>query len=151
MYGLLIPLFALCIPIIAVAGGLTVAVVRTFAQQRVAELAMKERIAAIEHGLDPGTLPPLPMVGDPSELRQEAMSPREQSRRTAQGLDIAAVITLSAGAGLALLLWVLPETREKSLWVIGVVPVFVGLGLGAAGAIVRRGLPPEPGPENAGG
>jgi len=143
MYGLLIPLFALCIPIIAVAGGLTVAVVRTFSQQRVAELAMRERIAAIEHGLDPATLPPLPRVGDPSELREEAMSPREQSRRTAQGLDIAAVITLSAGVGLTILLWVLPDARHESLWVIGVVPLFVGLGLGAAGAIVRRGMAPE--------
>ena len=143
MLGLLVPLFALAIPIIAVTGGLTVAVVRTLAQQRVAELGMRERIAAIEKGLDPATLPPLPAVGDPGELRADAATPRQRALRTAQGLAIAAVITFTAGVGLAIMFFVLPETRDRSLWVIGVVPVFVSLGLGAAGAIVRGGAPLE--------
>jgi hypothetical protein len=144
MFNLLVPLFALAIPIIAVTGGLTVAVVRTFAQQRVAELAMKERIAAIERGLDPGTLPPLPKVGDPAELEREAASPRQQALRTAQGLQIAAVITGASGLGLAILLAVLPEPREHLLWVLGVVPICVAAGLWVAGGLVQRGAPPEP-------
>jgi len=145
MSPLLVPLFALLIPIVAVAGGLTVAVVRTFAQTRVAELAMRERIAAIEKGVDPSTLPPLPAVGDPAELRAEPTSARERALQTAQGLTIASVITLFAGLGLAILLFIIPETRERSLWALGVAPVFVGLGLGLAGRIVRQGAPAEGG------
>jgi hypothetical protein len=141
MSPLLVPLFAMVIPIVAIAGGMTVAAVRTFAQTRVAELGMKERIAAIEKGVNPATLPPLPAVGDPSELRSEPATPRERALQTAQGLSIAAVITFSAGVGLALLFFIIPDTRERALWALGVLPIFVGLGLGAAARIVRGGAP----------
>jgi hypothetical protein len=143
MSAVLIPIFAMFIPIVAIAGGLTVAAVRTFAQTRVAELAMKERIAAIEKGLDPGKLPPLPQVGDPSELRSEASTPRERALQLAQGLAIGAAITTFAGLGLSIMLFVLPEAREHSLWVLGAVPVFVGIGLAVASRIVRQGAPAE--------
>lgn len=49
------------IPIIAIIGGITLAIIRTTGQQRLAELERRERIAAIERGVDPSKLPP--MVG----------------------------------------------------------------------------------------
>ena len=55
----IVPLFALAIPIVAITGGIVVAVVRALGRQRMIELAQRERIAAIERGVDPSKLPPL--------------------------------------------------------------------------------------------
>src|SRR5947199_6298054 len=55
-------LFAMAIPIVAIVGGITVAVVRTLGQQRIAELAHRERIAALERGIDPAKLPAAPVI-----------------------------------------------------------------------------------------
>src|SRR5258705_13997263 len=57
-----IGVFAMGVPIIAIIGGITVAVVRTLGQQRMAELAHRERIAALERGVDISKLPPPPVI-----------------------------------------------------------------------------------------
>lgn len=44
------------IPLIAIIGGLTVAIVKMLGRQRLEELARRERIAAIERGIDPSRL-----------------------------------------------------------------------------------------------
>jgi len=134
---------ALFIPIVAIVGGITAAIFRTHGQQRIAELAMKERIAAIEKGLDPARLPPLPSVADPGELREGALDPHERAARTVQGLRIGGVVTCAAGLGVGALLHALPATGALNLWVVGLVPVFVGLALLLSSRLVR----PRPGAE----
>jgi hypothetical protein len=134
----LVPIVALFIPIVAIGGGILSAVFRTHAQQRIAELAMQERIAAIQKGIDPATLPPIPSVADPAALAVETISPRTRALRRAQGLLVGAVVTFFAGVGLAIMLTAM-DHRNENLWVVGVLPAFIGLGLGAASWIVRRG------------
>ncbi len=141
MNPVLIPIIAMFIPIVAIAGGMTVAVFRTRGQQKIAELAMRERIAAIEKGLDPSRLPPLPSLADPDDFRPA--SPRERAMRTSTGLRIGGIITLAAGLGLAVLFIAIPDARDRSLWALGMVPVFVGVGLVVAGQVVRNTAPPE--------
>ena len=55
-----VPFLVFAIPIIAIVGGITAGIVRTLGRQRLIELAQRERIAAIERGVDPSKLPPLP-------------------------------------------------------------------------------------------
>src|SRR5262245_65309854 len=89
-----IPLLAIAIPIIAVAGGLVVGIVRVIGQQRLVELAHRERIAAIERGIDPAKLPPMPRL----EEYEGAYGPKSGSpRRRAQGLLIGGLVTLALG------------------------------------------------------
>jgi hypothetical protein len=133
----------LLIPIVAIVGGITVAIFRTYGQQKVAEWAMKERIAAIEKGLDPATLPPLPQVGDPEELATGAMSPRQRAIRTSEGLFIAGAITCFSGLGLALM-FVLLDVGPRNLWSVGALAIFVGVGLLVSGGLVRQGASERP-------
>jgi hypothetical protein len=143
MLNALVPIVALCIPIVAIVGGITAGVVRILAQQKIAELGMKERIAAIERGIDPARLPPLPAFDSDGAL---AGTPRERALRTAQRLQIAAIITSAAGLGLCIMLLAIPESRGAGVWPIGLIPVLIGAGLGLSGQLVRRNAPPERAP-----
>jgi hypothetical protein len=139
---------AMFIPIVAIAGGFLVAIVRTRGQQQVAEWAMKERIAAIEKGLDPATLPAPPTVGDPEELAQRALSPRERALEMSQGLFIGGAITCFSGLGLAVM-FVLMDVGPRNLWAVGLLAIFVGAGLLVSGGLVRHGaeeFDPRPAP-----
>jgi len=146
MFAVLIPVVAMAIPIVAIVGGITAAILRTRGQFQIAELAMRERIAALERGIDPKTLPPPPAVSDSGNLQREAATPRQRALETAQGLSIASVITISSGIGLVVLLEVIPDARAENLWAIGVLVVLVGVSLGLSGLIVRRNAPVEPAP-----
>jgi hypothetical protein len=149
MFNALVPIVALAIPIVAIIGGITAGIVRTLGQQKIAELAMRERIAALEKGLDLARLPALPTVGDPGEASFHAVTPRERALRTSQGLRIGGLVTVAGGTGLAVLLVAIPESRETLIWLIGLIPVLVGLALLAAGQMVRREAPPAAPPERA--
>jgi hypothetical protein len=138
---MLITLFALSIPIVAIVGGIAAQIVRTQSQQKIAELAMKERIAAIEKGLDPADLPPVPSLSASGELLGP-MTPRGRALRTSLGLAIAAAITVASGLAVIVLLLAFPQSQ--AFWQVGLVPVLVGAGLGAASWLVRRNAPPEP-------
>jgi hypothetical protein len=136
MSPFVIVVVALFIPIVAIVGGITAAIFRTHGQARIAELAMKERIAAIEKGIDPSTLPPAPSLAS-FENRESVRDPREQAEETAQGLLIGGVVTVAAGLGVGLLLWLLPAAASLNLWSIGLVPGLVGVGLLIASFLVR--------------
>jgi len=131
------------IPIVAIAGGILVAIFRTRSQQKVAEWAMKERIAAIEKGLDPAALPPLPTVGDPDELARRALSPRQRALETSQGLFISGAITCFSGLGLAVM-FLLLDVGPRNLWAIGLLAIFVGAGLLVSGGLVRQAASEQP-------
>jgi hypothetical protein len=143
MFGVLVPIFAMFIPIVAIIGGITAGIFRMRAQQKVAELAMQERIAAIGKGIDPRTLPPPPTVMDPREVH--TLTPRERALELAQGLQIGALVTGATGIGLGLFFLVV---AGNSLWIIGVGVAIIGLALWISANIVRTNAGPAtaPGP-----
>jgi hypothetical protein len=110
-------IFAIFIPIIAVVGGITLAIVRVFTQARLEELARRERIAAIERGVDP-----------------EKLATFVASGKDAHGLLIGSLIVLAVGLGLSITFYFV-EPHENH-WVMGILPVLVGLALLASSMVV---------------
>lgn len=131
-FGQVIALFALSIPIIAIIGGITAGIVRTLGQQRLAELAHRERIAALERGLDPSKLPPPPVVEYEHGF---GMGPYNPMRRF-HGLLIGGIVCLFAGISIAAFLSFVAR-EEKNIWAIGLIPLGVGAALLLSAALVR--------------
>jgi hypothetical protein len=116
------------IPIVAIIGGIAVAIVKIVGQQRNQELARRERIAAIERGLDPSSLPTVAEdLPTPSE--------RVETAKTRQGLLIGGLATLFAGFGLGFMLFFL-ETGQNT-WAVGAIPVCVGIALLLSYALIK--------------
>lgn len=126
IWGIMPGIMALTIPIIAIIGGITVGIVKSIGRQRIQELAQRERIAAIERGLDVSKLPP-PPITDPDDL------PGPVSR-TRQGLLIGGIVTLFAGAGLSFMLLFL---SDDGTWAVGAIPMAVGAGLLLSYKLIR--------------
>ncbi len=124
-------IFAMAIPIVAIIGGITVAVVRTLGQQRMAELAHKERIAAIERGVDPAKLPPPPVIDYGPGSYGGTYSPL----RRYHGLLIGGVVTLLVGISVGVFLYLM-ET-EKNAWAVGLVPAGVGVALLLSAMLIK--------------
>ncbi len=139
----LVPLVAFAIPIIAITGGIIIGVVRAVGRQRTIELAQRERIAAIERGVDPAKLPAL----DLSRPEFSAGFDRDRPGTTlhrAQGLLIGGIVTLFAGIGIsAFLMIIVPGDDRGRAWAVGLVPTFVGFALLLSSLIVwpRGGNP----------
>lgn len=110
------------IPVVAIVGGITLAIIRTVGQQRIAELERRERIAAIERGLDPSKLPAPSMPG----AYENGHGTGNRTRR-AHGLLIGGLVTVATGAGMAIFLSAMEP--DKSHWTLGLLPIFVGLAL----------------------
>lgn len=115
-------LFAMAVPIVAIVGGISVAIVRIITQARLEELSRRERIAAIERGADPTKLPAL----GPSVL-DVAASYQDHRLRRAHGLLISGVILVAVGMALAV--FVASVEPDKNHWVIGLLPLSVGAAL----------------------
>src|SRR5258705_4844462 len=96
--GEFVPIVALAIPIVAIVGGITAGIVRTLGRQRLVELAQRERIAAIERGIDPTKLPPLPAMMD--ETGRYTMRGPRTARHRPQALLIGRVRNTVRGARL---------------------------------------------------
>ncbi len=130
-----IGVFAMGVPIIAIIGGIPVAVVRTLGQQRMAELAHKERIAAMERGVDPSKLPPPPVIdygpayGTYSPLRRH------------HNLMIGGIVCTVTGITIAAFLHLMEA--DKNAWAVGLIPFGVGVALLLSAALIR--------PQNGGG
>ena len=140
-----IPLFIFAIPIVAITGGITVAIVRAIGRQRVIELAQRERIAAIERGVDPTKLPPLNLLGGAEMENILDFTERQGTPlRRAQSLMIGGLVTLFAGVGITIFLLVAVSggDREKA-WAVGLIPAFVGAALLISSKLVwpRNGAP----------
>ena len=121
------PFLVFSIPIIAIVGGITVAVVKSLGRQRLIELAQQERIAAIQRGLDISKLPPLPSLADDDDLAAVGLPAGERDRRRAQGILIGGLITLFTGAGLMAFLLIVD--RHDRAWAVGLIPAMVGMAL----------------------
>ena len=117
--------FVFAIPIVAIVMGVTHRIVRTLGEQRLMELAQRERIAAIERGIDPSKLPPLPHPAA-NEVIRNGFDTWHYGRR-AQGLLIGGLITLAAGVGICLMVYVL-QPNDRS-WAAGLVPALIGVAL----------------------
>jgi len=124
-----VSIFAMGIPIVAIIGGITVAIVRTIGQQRLAELAHRERIAALERGVDPSKLPPAPVLD-----YGPAYGTYNPLRRY-HGLLIGGVVCLMVGIAIGAFLSIM-ET-EKHAWAVGLIPIGVGVALLLSAAIIR--------------
>lgn len=125
------PIVLLLIPIVAIIGGITSGIVRTLSRQRIIEMAQRERIAAIERGLDPAKLPPLPAFDS-----EEVLGTFEQrSRRRSQGLMIAGIVLMALSSAVTTIAIVM-EPHENH-WVVGVVPGSVGMALLLCAWLVR--------------
>ncbi|HEX2833117.1 MAG TPA: DUF6249 domain-containing protein [Thermoanaerobaculia bacterium] len=117
------------IPLAAVIGSILAVILRTRGQQRLTELAYRERLAAIERGLDLSQLPPL------------LPTPRQSTARREQGMFIGGLLTAAIGIGLSLTLLLLPPGQGHDAWSIGFVPLCIGIALMvSAKHFGRRGL-----------
>jgi hypothetical protein len=121
--------FAMAIPIVAIVGGITVAIVRTIGQQRLAELAHRERIAALERGVDPAKLPPAPVLD-----YGPAYGAYNPVRRY-HGLLIGGIVC--AMVGITLSAFLLFFETEKNAWAIGLIPLGVGVALLLSALLIK--------------
>jgi hypothetical protein len=119
------PFLVFAIPIIAITGGITMGIIRTLGRQRMLELHQRERIAAIERGVDPAKIPP-PILPEDEGWAWDRGSSRGPRHR-AQGLLIGGIITLFSGVGIMVFLRTL--NTGENVWAVGVIPAMVGAGL----------------------
>jgi hypothetical protein len=131
----LVPMMIFAIPIVAIIGGITAGIVKTMSQGRIVEMAQRERIAAIQAGIDPSKLPPLPMTSDFSDTTQSLSDPVAAARNRSQGLLIGGFVTLLGGIGVGLFLGILNDGDR--VWAVGIIPAFVGVALLISGFLVR--------------
>ena len=132
-------LFIFAVPLLAIVGGIILGILRVLGQQRLAELVRKERIAAIERGVDPDKLPSL--VGTDG---YDVYGPGNGRLRRAHGLMIGGAVLLAIGISLVVLLRSVEP--EKSHWMLGLLPFLVGVALLGCSAVIwpRRGSAPPP-------
>lgn len=138
-----IPIVALSIPIVAIIGGITAGIIKTLGRQRLIELAQRERIAAIERGVDPSKLAPLPVTALDDEPETWTMSQYDRDRRRAQGIMIGGIVTSAVGLGLMAFLNLVDD--HGNAWAVGIIPTTVGVALLLSAFLVRPkngGAPP---------
>jgi hypothetical protein len=132
MFGLI-----LAIPLVAIMGGIVHGIVRTIGRQRLMELSLKERIAAIERGVAPESLPPL-KPPDPEIHGGQASFEAIQVRR-AKWLKIAGLVCVAIGLPVMIAMFF---AREPEGWITGLVFCTVGIALILGGRILRDGGKP---------
>ena len=119
------------IPIVAIIGGITLAIIRVTGQQRLAELERRERIAAIERGVDPAKLPPPSSPYSNENGHSYAYGSRT---RRAHGLLIGGLIVVAVGISM-MVGFRLAEPQEPH-WAIGTMPFLVGIALLIAAKVI---------------
>ena len=147
--GALVPLMALSIPIVAIVGGITAGIVRMLQRQRAFEMIQRERIAAIERGLDPDKIASLqrPLLYDDHGIYTDPVMAAERRR---QGLLIGGIVTLFVGVAVAVFLrGVVGGGDADKAWLVGLIPAAVGVALLLSSFLIRPigpGSPPSSGP-----
>ncbi len=146
--GDFVPLMALSIPIIAIVGGITTGIVRMMQRQRAFEMIQRERIAAIERGLDPDKIASLqrPLLYDDRGIYND---PHMTAERRRQGLLIGGIVTLFVGVALAIFLRGVTDGGDgHKAWLVGIIPAAVGVALLLSSFLIRPigpGAPPPSG------
>ncbi len=134
--AILIPLMGISIPIIAIIGGITAGIFRQYSRQRTFEMIQRERIAAIERGLDPDKIASLQrpsMYDDHGPFTD----PRMAYERLRQGLTIGGIVTLFAGIAVAVFLNGITDGDDKNVWMVGLIPAAVGVALLLSSVLIR--------------
>ena len=133
--GDFIPFMVLSIPIIAIVGGITAGIVRMIQRQRAFELMQRERIAAIERGLDPDKIASMqrPLLYDDHGIYTD---PNMAAARLRQGLMIGGIVTLFTGIALSVFLNGISD-GERGVWMVGLIPAAVGVALLLSAALIR--------------
>jgi hypothetical protein len=132
-----LPFMIFAIPIVAIVGGITAGIVKTMTDARMMENAQRERMAAIQRGIDLDKLPPLPVIGGGSTDFMAGFNPIAAQHHRAQGLLIGGVITLFAGIGIGAFLYFIADGSDGDrVWAVGIIPAFIGLALLLSAAIV---------------
>jgi VIT1/CCC1 family predicted Fe2+/Mn2+ transporter len=111
-------------------------IVKMQGRQRLIELAQQERIAAIQRGIDPNQLPPLPLEALGSS-DSPFLSPYESDRRRSQGFLTSGIITLFGGAGILVFLMLIDPDHDKPVWAVGLIPMLVGVSLMLSAWVIR--------------
>jgi len=134
---LVVPVMIFAIPIIAIIGGITAGVVKTISEGRIVENAQRERIAAIQAGIDPSKLPPLP-ARPTADAEAGAVAAAYTGvgtagtdyllQRRANSLLIGGIVVFCSGIGIALFLYFVGGD-DGNAWAVGLIPGLVGVGL----------------------
>ena len=143
--GDFVPLMAMSIPIVAIVGGITAGIVKMLQRQRAFEMIQRERIAAIERGLDPDKIASLqrPLLYDDHGIYTD---PAMAAARMRQGLLIGGIVTLFAGVAIGVFLRGVTDGEDShKAWLVGLIPAAVGLALLLCSFLVRPiGSSPPP-------
>ena len=142
--GDFVPLMAMSIPIVAIVGGITVGIVRMIQRQRAFEMIQRERIAAIERGLDPDKIASMqrPLLYDDHGVYTDPAMAAEHRR---QGMLIGGLITLFVGIALSVFLYGVADHNDHRVWLVGMIPAAVGVALLLASFLIRP-IGPSPTP-----
>jgi len=108
---------ALSIPILAVCGGVLIAITAIIVGGRKKEQEHRERLVAMEKGI----IPPAP----PEEVERPKYSSRRANGLVMTGIGLALTIAMSVANGI-----------DSGVW--GLIPLFIGIGLLIAGSIDKR-------------
>ncbi len=127
-------MIVMLIPVVAIVGGITAGIVKSHHRAKMIELAQRERIAAIERGLDVSQLPQITQIPglmtDGSEFKEEQRQDRRSRLMAVWGL-----IALGLGSSLMAILWL--TVPGHGAWGAGFFPVTLGLALLVSSRIVR--------------
>jgi hypothetical protein len=139
-----VPLMAMSIPIVAIVGGITAGIVRMIQRQRAFEMIQRERIAAIERGLDPDKIASMqrPLLYDDHGYTDPSVA--AEHRR--QGLMIGGLVTLFVGIALSVFLYGVADHEDHAVWMVGLIPSAVGVALLLSSFLIRpigTSAPPE--------
>ena len=134
--GDFVPLMAMSIPIVAIVGGITAGIVRMIQRQRAFEMIQRERIAAIERGLDPDKIASLqrPLLYDDHGVYTDPSMAAEHRR---QGLLIGGLVTLFVGIALSVFLYGVADHEDHAVWLVGMIPAAVGVALLLSSFLIR--------------
>jgi hypothetical protein len=144
--GVLVPIFSLAIPVVAIVGGITAGIIRMVLKARVMELAQRERIAAIERGMDISKLQPLPVDLDTDDTAIFS-SPRQVMLNRSRGLLVGGIVTLAVGIGLGTMLGVLNDGGDR-VWAVGLIPALVGVALLVSSVFIRNAADEDSSPRS---
>ena len=142
--GDFVPLMAMSIPIVAIVGGITAGIVRMIQRQRAFEMVQRERIAAIERGLDPDKIASLqrPLLYDDHGVFTDPVVAAEHRR---QGMLIGGLVTLFVGIALSVFLYGVADHDHDRVWLVGMIPAAVGVALLLSSFLIRPiGASPTP-------
>jgi hypothetical protein len=121
------------IPLVAIIGGITAGIIKSNARHRLLELAQRERIVALERGIDPERLPKLEL---PPGIVHNGLTFEQKQQRRSELLRLWGFICLGFGITMFVAIGLSEGFRES-----GPALMFAGIGLALliGGRMVRSG------------